>query len=219
MTLAWLLFALASVCACGYAVWRLFLGYPPLRTELRLLARREAAFLDAAGEAVFPAGGAVPLAGVDADLPGYADGFVASLPSHLRLQVRAMFMLFEQATIFLPAPGPGGRRRFSALSPEQRIAVLEGWSRSSLFPRRLAFTALRAVLTMGYLGHPVAMRALGLAPYDFPTPICRADLLYPRIGAHPDTIRLTEADLTPTSDGSPLPLDGPRRPGYDEATR
>ena len=163
---------------------------------------------------MFPAGGAVPLAGVDADLPAYADGFVRALPRHLRLQVRAMFMLFERATIFLPAPGRGGRRRFSALSAEQRIAVLDAWSQSSLFARRLAFTALRAVLTMGYLGHPVAKRALGLDPYEFPTPICRADLLYPRIGAHPDTIRLTEADITPKSDGSPLPLDGPRRPDY-----
>ena len=34
-----------------------------------------------------------------------------------------------------------------------------------------------------------------------------------RIGAHPDTIRLTEADLW-KSDGTPLDLDGPIHPDY-----
>ncbi len=205
----WILLALFA----AYAVWRLFLGYPKPRTSHRLLARREAAFLDAAAEATFPPGGAIPLSGRDADLPGYAEGFLLSLPGRLRLQVRAMFMLFVQATIFFPARGPGGRRRFSALSPAQRIEALESWSQSRFFPRRLAFTALRAVLTMGYLGHPVAMRSVGLAPYDFASPVCEADLLYPRIGAHPDTIRLTEADLW-KSDGTPLDLDGPIHPDY-----
>ena len=97
--------------------------------------------------------------------------------------------------------------------------MLAGWSKSRLFLRRLAFTALRAVLAMGYLGNPVSMRALGLAPYDLPTPICEADLLYPRIGEHPRTIAFTEADLTPPSDGTPIALDGPLHPAYAEARR
>lgn len=210
----WILFGLLL----AYAIRRLFLGYPPARGANRVIARREAAFLEAAAEATFPPGGAIPLSGRDADLPGYADSFLVSLPAHLRLQVRAMFMLFEQATIFFPAKGRGGRRRFSSLSAEQRVEALEGWSRSRFFLRRLAFTALRAVLTMGYLGHPVAMRAVGLAPYDFPSPVCEGDLLYPRIGAHPDTIRLTRSDLW-QSDGTPLPLDGPIHPDYAGDTR
>jgi hypothetical protein len=205
----WLLLALFA----AYAFARILLGYPRPRSALRLLAAREAAFLDAAAEATFPAGGAIPLSGRDADLPGYVDGFLLALPAHLRLQVRAMLMLFEQATIFLPASGRGGRRRFSSLSSEQRVEVLQAWSGSSLFLRRLAFTALRAVLTMGYLGHPIAMRFVRLAPFDFPSPVCEADLLYPRIGQHPDTISKTEADLW-ASDGSPLAADGPVHPDY-----
>jgi hypothetical protein len=212
--LFWILLALFV----AYSVWRLFLGYPKPRSSHRLLARREAAFLDAAAEATFPPGSAIPLSGRDADLPGYTDSFLLSLPGHLRLQVRAMFMLFEQATIFFPAKGRGGRRRFSSLSPEQRVEALESWSQSRFFLRRLAFTALRAVLTMGYLGHPVAMRSVGLAPYDFPSPVCEGDLLYPRIGAHPDTIRFTEADLW-KSDGTPLDLDGPIHPDYTRDER
>jgi hypothetical protein len=213
----WLLLVFGAAFV-AYALWRLFLGYPPRGERFRLLSAREAAFLDAAAEATFPAGGAIPLSGRDADLPGYADSFLDSLPSHLRLQVRAMLMLFEQATIFFPAPGPGGRRRFTALRSEQQVAVLRGWSESGIVLRRLAFTALRAVLTMGYLGHPIAMRALRLAPYDFPSPICEADLLYPRIGAHPDTIPFCEDDLS-VSDGTPIDLDGPVHPDYAGDTR
>jgi hypothetical protein len=212
--IVWTLLVLSG----AYAAWRLALGYPKPPRSYRCLARREAAFLEAAAEALFPSGGAIPLSGREADLPGYADSFLLSLPAHLRLQVRAMFMLFEQATLFFPANGAGGRRRFSSLAPEQRVEALESWSQSRFFLRRLAFTALRAVLTMGYLGHPVAMRSVRLAPYDFVSPVCEGDLLYPRIGAHPDSIRFTQADLS-KSDGTPLDLDGPVHPDYAGDTR
>ena len=43
---------------------------------------------------------------------------------------------------------------------------------------------------------------------------CEADLLYPRIGASRESITLTRVDLTPPSDGSPIPLDGALAPGY-----
>jgi hypothetical protein len=207
--IVWILLALFL----AYTGWRLLLGYPSPRRSHRIVNAREAAFLDAAAEAIFPPGGPIPLSGRQADLPAYADGFLLSLPSHLRLQVRAMFLLFEQATIFLPAPGRGGFRRFSALDDVQRVAVLRGWSESRVFLRRLAFTALRAVLTMGYLGHPVVMRHLHLAPLDLPSPVCEADLLYPRIGAHPESIQLREADLW-TSDGTPLDPNAPVHPDY-----
>ena len=148
------------------------------------------------------------ISGADAELPSYVDSYLGSLPAHLRRQVRAMLMLFEQATFFFPAPGPNGRRRFSGLSPEQRMAVLAGWSESRLFLRRIAFIALRAVLTMGYLAHPNAMRAVNLAPFDVDSPVCEADLLYPRIGAHPDEIALTAAD-SDIHTTAPLPAASP----------
>ncbi len=208
----WILLALFA----AYAIRRILLGYPRPEPRsgraYRIVAPREAAFLDAAAEASFPAGGVMPIGGREADLPGYADAFLGSLPRHLRLQVRAMLMLFEQATLFFPAPGRGGHRRFSSLSTEQQVAALEGWSTSRLFPRRLAFAALRAVLTMGYLGHPVIMRHLRLAPLDFPSPLCEADRLYPRIGRGPDSID-REAALW-QSDGTPLDPHGPVHPDY-----
>ena len=211
----WILLAVFVTCLVVWAVRRLFLGYPQLRRSYRIVTAREAAFLDAAAGATFPfpAGGVLPLSGADADLPGYTDSFLVSLPRHLRLQVRAMLMLFEQATIFLPAPGRGGHRRFSALSDTQQVEVLRGWAYSGFFARRIAFTALRAVLTMGYLGHPVIMRKLHLAPLAFPSAVCEADLLYPRIGDGPGSITLTEADLR-ESDGTPVDPFGPVHPDY-----
>jgi len=70
--IVWVLLALSI----AYAFWRLLLGYPKPSRPYRSLARREAAFLDAAAEAMFPPGGAIPLSGGDADLPGYAESFL-----------------------------------------------------------------------------------------------------------------------------------------------
>lgn len=198
-----------------YAVRRLAFGYGEPRGEYRRLRRHEAAFLDGAAEAMFPEGGAIPLSGLEADLPRYVDRYFDALPDGKRFQIRLLLLFFEQATVFFPAPGRLGFRRFSALRVEQRLAVLEGWSDSSWFLRRLIFTALRAVLTMGYLGDPVALRHLRLAPYDIQSPVAEADLIYPAIGAHPDTIVLTRDDLS-TSDGTPIDLTGPLHPDFAE---
>lgn len=211
--------ALVMALVGAWVLARIFLGYRSgdrrkAERPLRILRPGEAAFLDAAADTMFPADGAIPLSGRDADLPVYVDGYLATLPSHLRTQIRALLFLFEHATVIFPAPGFDGLRRFSSLSLDQRIAVFSSWRDSALFLRRLPFTALRAVLTMGYLGDPVAMRHLGLAPYDFASPVCEADLLYPAIGAHPDTLELTADDLTAPSDGTPLDLAGPLHPSY-----
>lgn len=202
------------VSALAYTVWRLALGYGAPRRATRQLFRHEVAFLDAAAEAMFPEGGAIPLSGLEADLPGYVDRYVDTLPSKKQFQIRLLLLLFEQATIFFPAPGRGGFRRFSALGVAQRLAVLEGWNDSGWFVRRLIFMALRAVLTMGYLSHPVALRHLRFAPLAIRSPISEADLLYPRIGFHPDSLILTREDLTPPSDGTPIDRDGPLHPDY-----
>lgn len=202
--------------ALGAAVWRLFLGYPRRERPFRHLRPGEVAFLDAAAEAMFPPGGAIAISGLDADLPRYVDRYFDTLMGAKRTQIRLLLLFMEQSTAIFPGPAPRGRRRFSALSAAQREAVLREWSGSRLYLRRLVFTALRAVLTMGYLGHPAAMRQLRLAPYDIETPVVEADLLYPRIGCHPDTITLTEDDLTGPPDGTPIDLDGPLHPDYAE---
>src|SRR5262245_1880623 len=204
--------ALLCLLALGFAAVRVFAGYPPAPRPRAALLRSEDAFLAGAAEATFPAGGGIPASGLDADLPGYTDRLMAAGQPRLRILLHLLFFLIEHATLLFPAPGPGGRRRFSALSLEQRAAALGGWRSSRLFARRLVFASLRAILTMGYFGHPAVLRSLGLAPYEIRTPIRDVDLWYPRIGASRASIRLTPADLTAPSDGTPIPLDAPLHP-------
>jgi hypothetical protein len=207
----------AVVAAGGAAAARVFAGYPSADPDLRRLAAREVGFLDAAALAMFPPGGAIAASGRDAGIPSYVDRYVDRVPPRLRLLMRLLFFLFEHATLALPAPGPRGRRRFSKLAPEQRVAVLEAWQRSRSHARRLVFTSLRAILTMAYFADPAVLRALRLAPLAIDTPVCEADLLFPRIGSGPESIEFERADLTPPSEGAPLALDGPLHPAYREA--
>jgi hypothetical protein len=199
-----------------YAIRRLFAGYPARAENFETLSPREAAFLDAAADAMFPSGGAIPLSGGDAALPEFADRFLVSLHPRIRMQIRLLLTFFEQVTFFLPAPGRGGHRRFSGLDFEQRVAVLRSWSESRNSLKSLVFTALRAVLTMGYLGHPVTMRHLRLAPLDIESPVLEPDLLYPPIGRSLADISHTRADLDAPSAGLPLDLEGPLHPLYRE---
>jgi hypothetical protein len=95
------------------------------------------------------------------------------------------------------------------------VAYLQGWQRSRLFPRRVVFTSLRAILAMGYFAAPTVLQALELAPRAIETPVCEADLLWPRIGESPEHLGLTRADLTPPADGTPLGPHGPVHADYE----
>jgi hypothetical protein len=195
-----------------------FAGYPPPPRPFKVLKRREVALLTATANATFPAGGGVPPSGGEADIAGYTDRWLAILHGRIRLLMRLLFFLMEHATLFFPAPGPRGRRRFSSLSSDQQVAALEGWRTSSLYPRRTVFASMRAILTMGYFAHPPVLRQLRLAPLDLDTPVCAADLLYPSIGRTPGTIPYGPDDITPPSDGVPVDLDGPAHARYAEGT-
>ena len=210
--MGWILLAAALV----YAVARVAFGYREPERPLTRLTRGEAAFLAAAAEATFPSGGALPSSGRESRIPAYVDRLLVASHPRARGQMRLLFFLLEHATLFFPAPGLSGFRRFSSLTGEQRVAALDGWARSRFWQRRLAFGSLRAILTLGYFAHPPVLIALGLAPFALRSPICEADLLYPRIGAHPSSILLTRADLTPPSDGTPISLGAPIDPRYAE---
>jgi hypothetical protein len=200
----------------GYAVSRVAIGYPDPRRQHRGLGRGEVAFISSAAEAMYPAGGPIPSSGLDADLPGYLERLMAASRLQTRILLHLLFFLVEHGTLLFPTPGRGGMRRFSSQDVEHRVAALDGWAESTLFFRRVVFTSLRAVLTMGYFAHPPVVRRLGLAPLVIESPVCEADLLYPRIGERPESIAETAADLTAPSEGVPLPQDGPLHPGFAE---
>ena len=208
--IGWLILAVAL----AYALARFFAGYPRPARPMVVLADREAAFLDAAAEATFPAGGAIAVSGREAEVAAHTDRWLAVLHPRIRTLMRLLFFLVEHATFFLWAPGPWGWRRFSALEPDQQRAVLEGWSESRFFPRRLVFVSLRGVLTLAYFAHPAVLRQLDLAPRAVETPVCEADLLYPPIGKRPEDIRYGLSDLTPPSSGEPLGPGTPLHPHF-----
>ena len=203
--------------AFGAAIWaaaRVFAGYPPRDPSFAALSAREVAFVTAAADAAFPPGGVIPPSGSEAGIPRHLDCYLAAQSSRNRRLMRLLLAFFEHATLLFPAPGPRGFRRFSALSPEQRVAVLEAWSRSSLRARRIVFTSLRAILTMGYFDSPAVLRATGLAPLAIDTPVVDADLLYPPIGAPRESIRWRPEDLHRTVSRAPLDPHGPLHPTY-----
>lgn len=201
-----------------WALRRLLGGYPARDPARRMLAPREAAVVQAAAEALYPPGGAVPISGGEADLAGYVAGYLAIVPPPTRRLVRLLLLVFEQATLLFPAGGRGGRRRFSSLALEQRVQVLEDWRTASLFLRRLSFTSLRALLTLAYFAHPEVLRRLDLAPLSIETPPVWPDRLYPPVGRGREAIVLSSGPLADASDRGPagVPLDahGPLHPDY-----
>jgi hypothetical protein len=198
-------------------VGRVFAGYRPAPAGAQALSGRELALVDAVADALFPPGGAIPESGRDAGVSAYLDRLVAASQPRQRVLMRLLFFLFEHATLAFPAPGgPRGLRRFSSLDLPQREAVLEAWRTSGLFVRRLCFTSLRALCTLGYFASPAVLRELRLAPFAIATPVCDADLWYPPVGASRGSIRLGRADLTPPASGVPLALDAPLAPDYAE---
>ncbi len=197
-------------------VVRTRVGYPrPPRPTVRLTAP-EAAFLAGAADATFPPGGALEPSGTEAGVVEYVDRWLDALPRRNRSLIRALLFLMEHATLVFPAPGLDGWRRFSVLRPEQQVTVLRGWARSRLPLRRVAFTSLRAVLAMAYLGSPAVLRRLGLAPLAIESPIHEADTLYPRVGASRDTIRWRAEDVTRGAAPPPVDPRGPLHPDYAE---
>jgi hypothetical protein len=199
------------------ATWvlsRIFWGYPRPLYRPQSLSRREVAFLEAAATATFPPGGAISASGADAGVGAYTDRWMAVLHPRMRLLMRLLFFLLEHATLFFPAPGWRGFRRFTALLPGQQSAVMEGWATSRMRVRRLVFQSLRAIVTMGYFAHPPVLRQLGLEPRAIESPVCEADLLFPAIGKSPDAILHTA--VGPPSDGTPIDMAGAADPRYAE---
>jgi hypothetical protein len=205
--------------------WRAYGGYPKPGLELARLSRREAAFVAAAAEALFPRGGAVAPSGLDAGVPAWCDRWLDALPAGTRRLVRALFVLVEHATLAFPAPGWDGWRRFSALDAERRGAVLEGWRTSRFFLRRLVFTSLRAIVTQGYFADAAVLRSLALAPREISAPVHAADALYPPIGRPQHEIRFALAQvevhgpLDRPPAGEPLGPFGSLHPDYREPSQ
>jgi hypothetical protein len=194
-------------------------GYPPAPPGLALLHRGEATFVDAAAEVLFPGGAGLPVAGIDARLPHYVDRHLAALPRSKRGQIRALFLLLEHLTLFVPGNEPGGRRRFSTLSVASRASILDRLAKHRSRLVRTLFIALRAVLVLGYLGHPANLRDLGVAPFEIGPAVSDAELLFPRVGGLVSSVAYTLDDRTDATSSPPLDPHGPRHRAYARSSR
>jgi len=150
----------------------MLLGYPATPSGIKTLGRKSYAVVRAIGEALLPPGGAIPISAEEANVPEFIDNYVATVPKLTGRLMLMLFFLMEHATYFFAFT----TRRLSEMDVEERIKYLEGWEDSSLYPRRLAFTGLRAIYGMAYLGHPEVEAAMGFRMNDN----CREALLIER---------------------------------------
>ncbi len=204
------MFGLAALLFLALFAWhRVLRGHGPLDPRFTVLTRSELAFVRAAGQTFFPgpprelapeARTALP-AGEEVDLAGALDRYLNALPRGRRRLVRALLLGLEQSPLLLPAQGLGGFRRFSSLDERQRAGLLQAWSESRLEPRRIAFTALKALLVMAYFQQRETLSALELTPFEIEQTQLTSDLLYPRIGEPSGSVTLDAESIAP----------GPRR--------
>ncbi len=174
-------------------ILRLVVGYPDPERELRGLGRGSYAFVKAAGETLFPPGGALPPSSEDVDVPGYLDGWMAELPPKQQFMIKMLFLAVEQGTLIW-GPGLSGKlRRCSGLSVEERATYLGRVEQNPLFLVRALLAALRTVFSFAYLDRPPVQEALGIDPKPCDMP--------PSTHLRPDTMGegqlLTLTDHTP----------------------
>ncbi len=143
---------------------RFVVGYPAPERELKGLGRSTWAFVKAAGETLFPAGGAIPPSSTDVDVPGYLDTWMAGLPARQQIMITLLFTAIEQGTLIL-GPGLNGKlHRFSGLAPQERTAYLQRIEQNPLFLVRALLAALRTIFSFAYLDREPVQEALGIAP-------------------------------------------------------
>ncbi len=214
------LIATALLIGLSVAVYRRgYSGYRPAPAGLARLHPGEAAFVEAVGEVLFPAGAGLALSGIDAQLPHYIDRHLDALPRAQRFQIRLLFAAVEHLTLVLPGDEPGGRRRFSSLTAASRIAILERLSHHPNGVIRLLITALRSVFILAYLGHPANLHGLGLSPFEIEPAVSDAELLFPRVGGLVSSIAFEVRDRSEPTDREPLGPDGKRHRAYARTGR
>jgi hypothetical protein len=125
-----------------------------------VLRNSEREIVAACAEVLLPAGGAIPLSGMDAGVVDYFDDVLARIPVTTRFLLRALIQFVEHSPAFY---GPF-KKRVTRLSAEDRSKVLQGLANSRLYLLRTAFLGLRTVLTIAYFGNDEVNRAVGAVP-------------------------------------------------------
>lgn len=131
------------------------LQLPAPAPGLLALSEREAEIVAAVAEVLFP-GAPFPVSGVEAGVVAEVDRIVAdSIPEVGATLFRYLLRTLEWGT--LASRGV----RFSDLDLVSRTEVLEVWHQPGVLPRKIAWDAMRMVLSMAYFSHPEVLAHLG----------------------------------------------------------
>jgi hypothetical protein len=114
-----------------------------------VLTRTELSIVSALSLALFPPGNPFDLDGVQADVPGYLDRYMARLPAAEQKILKALIWVYDQGTVL-----DGNVRPIRSMSNEDAQAYVKGWETSRFGWRRDLAMSLRTVLGFGYFAHP-----------------------------------------------------------------
>lgn len=131
-----------------------------VRGQRSVLRSREREIVAACAEVLLPAGGAIPLSGLDAGVVAYFDDVMAQIPRTTQLLLRALLQFVQHS----PALYGPLKRPITKLGVEDRRRVLEGLMNSRSYLLRTAFLGLRTVITIAYFGNEEVNRTVGATP-------------------------------------------------------
>lgn len=132
---------------------------PSADPPLKVLTKREARILTAIAETMFPPGEQGFVSPEEAGVVAYLDELLATVEPRERALMRSLFVLFEVQCL---VTNPRRPSLFSRATAKARTRSLRGWDKSNLYPRRVAFQALRSLMLWAYVDNPVVERAMGV---------------------------------------------------------
>lgn len=127
--------------------------------RLKVLTRREARIIRAVAETMFPPGPGRHVSPEEARVVEYLDELLAEVEPQERVMMRCMIALFEVQSL---VTNPRRPSLFSRASHKVRQRTLAGWDSSNLYPRRVAFQALRSLMLWAYVDNPDVEQSYGV---------------------------------------------------------
>ncbi|MBI4518953.1 MAG: gluconate 2-dehydrogenase subunit 3 family protein [Deltaproteobacteria bacterium] len=131
-------------------------GYPKPAGRLTFFTAKEYAVVNQAAARLLGAGSGVGPGEDQIDVAARVDPWVATWDAEAQKQLRVMLRVFEHGTYLFDLQ----RKRFTLLSDEDKDRYLEGWMRSTLGARRVAFRSLKALAAAGFYPQPESWAAL-----------------------------------------------------------
>ncbi len=154
-----------SIMLVALAIWFVVPTLSSAAAGSRTITAGARLILDAVLEAMIPQGGPFAEGARDVPLARDVEGFVAGFGPVAVRALQLGLRLFDVSPFCLP---PLRMRRFSRLSLEERVALLEAGEQSRLVPRRLAVHGLKMLAMMHFYARPEIQARLG-----YPHPLDR----------------------------------------------